>query len=136
MFSRRGLASDVRLATAAIRSVTGQDPRPWFRAPFGAVDKGTAVFEQLKALGYQHVGWHVDSRDWASRSAEPVARRIIDGVKQHGDGAIVLMHGWPSPNPDALPRVIDALRGLGATFVTVAALDDVPARAIWDNGPE
>jgi peptidoglycan/xylan/chitin deacetylase (PgdA/CDA1 family) len=136
MLSRRGLASDVRPATTAIRSITGVDPRPWFRSPFGALDRGSAVLDQLTALGYRNVGWHVDSRDWASRAPDGVARRIIDGVTTHGDGAIVLMHGWPAPNPVALPRVIDELRRGGAEFVTVDSLTDLPARAGWDSGPE
>ena len=111
MLTRRGLASDVRSATRAIIDITGVDPRPWFRSPFGALDRGTVVLDQLRTLGYRNVGWNVDSRDWASRGGDRVARRVIDGVVAHGDGAIVLMHGWPAPNPRALPRIIDELRG-------------------------
>ena len=138
MLSRRGLTSDVRLATAALRDATGVDPRPWFRSPFGALDSGTAILSQLRALGYRNVGWNVDSRDWASRgtAGDAVARRVVDGVLEHGDGAIVLMHGWPAPNAAALPLIIDELRVRGATFVGVDALAHVPARAAWDTGPE
>jgi peptidoglycan/xylan/chitin deacetylase (PgdA/CDA1 family) len=136
MLSRRGLASDVRSATTAIRDITGVDPRPWFRSPFGALDRGTAVLSQLQSLGYRNVGWHVDSHDWASRGAPRVVRRVVDGAVAHGDGAIVLMHGWPAPNIEALPRIIDELRDRGAAFVTVDQLDDLPARAAWDTGPE
>jgi peptidoglycan/xylan/chitin deacetylase (PgdA/CDA1 family) len=136
MLTRRGLASDVRSATTAIRDVTGVDPRPWFRSPFGALDRGTAVVSQLRTLGYRNVGWHVDSRDWASRGPDGIARRVIEGALAHGDGAIVLMHGWPSPNPKALPRIIDALAERGAEFVTVDKLESIPARAAWDTGPE
>jgi len=135
MLTRRGLASDVRSATRALRDITGVDPHPWFRCPFGAIDRGTAVLDQLRSLGYRNVGWNVDSKDWASRGADRVARRVIDGVLQHGDQAIVLMHGWPAPNPKALPRIIDELRAHGAEFVTVDTLTDVPTRAGWDSGP-
>lgn len=135
MLSRRGLASDVRLATTAIRDITGTDPRPWFRCPFGALDRGPAVLDQLRMLSYRNVGWHVDSRDWASRGADGVIRRVVDGVLERGDGAIVLMHGWPAPNPRAVPRIIDELRAHGATFVTVDALDALPSRAAWDSRP-
>src|SRR5512146_3375949 len=31
MLTARGFASDVQLATTAIRAATGVDPRPWFR---------------------------------------------------------------------------------------------------------
>ena len=136
MLTKRGLSSDVQSATRAIADITGVDPRPWFRCPFGALDRGTAVLDQLRRLGYRNVGWNVDSRDWASRGAKGVARRVIDGVVHHGDGAIVLMHGWPAPNPVALARIVDGLRDRGATFVTVDALDALPSRAEWDNGPE
>ena len=74
MLSRRGFASDVRSATAAIGDITGVDPRPWFRSPFGAIDSGTAVLDQLSALGYRNVGWNVDSHDWASRGARVALR--------------------------------------------------------------
>src|SRR3954469_17425723 len=82
LLTRRGLASDVRLATAAIGDITGADARPWFRAPFGALDRGTAVLDQLRALGYQNVGWNVDSHDWATRGSAgvAVARRVVDGA--------------------------------------------------------
>jgi len=136
MLTRRGLASDVRSATRALIDISGADPRPWFRSPFGALDRGTAVLDQLQTLGYRNVGWHVDSHDWASRGADAVVRRVIDGALSHGDGAIVLMHGWPAPNPMALPRIIDELRDSGAQFVTVDALDEIPSRAAWENGPE
>ncbi len=136
MLTRRGFASDVRSATSAVRAISGVDPRPWFRCPFGAIDRGTLVLDHLRDLGYRNVGWHVDSRDWASRGADGVARRVVDGVLQHGDGAIVLMHGWPAPNPTALPRIIDELNDHGVTFVTVDMLDAIPSRAAWDNGPE
>jgi peptidoglycan/xylan/chitin deacetylase (PgdA/CDA1 family) len=138
MLTRRGLASDVRLATAAIRDITGADPRPWFRAPFGALDRSTAVLDQLSALGYRNVGWHVDSHDWATRGVRgaAVARRVISGALDHGDGAIVLMHGWPAGNPAAVATIIDALRDRGASFVTVDELDALPSRAAWDNTTE
>ena len=135
MLTRRGLTSDVRSATRAILDITGVDPRPWFRCPFGALDRGTAVLDQLRTLGYRNVGWNVDSRDWASRGSNAVARRVIDGVVEHGDGSIVLMHGWPAPNPQAVARIVDELRDKGAIFVTVDALDALPSRAGWDNGP-
>jgi peptidoglycan/xylan/chitin deacetylase (PgdA/CDA1 family) len=138
MLTRRGLASDVRLATAAIGDITGADARPWFRSPFGALDGGTAVLDQLRTLGYQNVGWNVDSHDWATRGSGgvAVARRVVEGAMRVGDGSIVLMHGWPPPNPKALPRVIDELRDRGATFVTIDALDALPSRAAWDTRAE
>jgi peptidoglycan/xylan/chitin deacetylase (PgdA/CDA1 family) len=135
MLTKRGLSSDVQSATRAIADITGVDPRPWFRCPFGALDRGTAVLDQLGRLGYRNVGWNVDSRDWASHGPDGVVRRVVDGVVQHGDGSIVLMHGWPAQNPVAMARIVDELSDRGATFVTVDALDALPSRAEWDKGP-
>ncbi len=135
MLNRRGLASDVHAATAAIRDVTGVDPQPWFRCPFGAIDHAGVVLTGLARLGYRNVGWHVDSRDWAARGAAGMARRVIAGALEHGDGAVVLMHGWPWPTPLALPALIGALRDQGARLVTVDQLPDLPVRAAWDSAP-
>jgi peptidoglycan/xylan/chitin deacetylase (PgdA/CDA1 family) len=136
MLTGNALASDVRTATSTIRDVVGVDPRPWFRSPFGALDRGTRVLEALARLGYRNIGWHVDSRDWASRGARTVASRVVDGVRAHGNGAIVLSHGWPWPTGEALPEIIERLRDEGADFVTVNQLARVPMRAGWDTGPE
>ena len=135
MLTRRGFTSDIQLAASAIRDTTGVDPRPWFRCAFGALDRGKVVLGQLHRLGYRNVGWNVDSRDWASRRPAGVARRVVDGVLARGDGAIVLMHGWPAPDPQALAQVMFELRDHGAEFVSVDALDTLPARAAWDSGP-
>ena len=88
----------------------------------------------LARLGYRNVGWHVDSRDWASRGPGSVTARVVDGVRVHGDGAVVLLHGWPWPTAAALPGIIGALRAEGAEFVTVDRLDQLPQRAGWDQG--
>jgi peptidoglycan/xylan/chitin deacetylase (PgdA/CDA1 family) len=133
MLTRRGLASDVLAATAAIRDTTGLDPRPWFRCPFGAIDRGVRVLSELDRLGYRNVGWHVDARDWAARGARGVTTRVVQGTLRHGDGAVVLMHGWPWPTPLALPNVIAALRDEGAEFVTIDQLEALPVRPAWQD---
>jgi len=134
MLTARALSSDVLSATRVIREKTGADPRPWFRCPFGAIDRGTRVLSSLSKLGYRNVGWHISSNDWASRSGRAVRQRVVDGVRAHGDGAIVLMHGWPWPTADALPDIISALSDAGAEFVTVDRLSELPQRAGWDTG--
>jgi len=136
MLTARAFSSDVLTATSTIRDVVGVDPRPWFRCPFGAIDPGTRTLAALARLGYRNVGWHVDSRDWASRAPAGEIRRIVDGVRAHGDGAIVLMHGWPWTTAAALPFVIAELRKSGADFVTVDQLPELPMRAGWDPGAE
>ena len=106
MLTNAGLARDVRAAEAVIRAATGVDPRPWFRRPFGAGADSARVIDGLAALGYRDVGWHVDGRDWAGGSPRALERRVVRGVRAHGDGAVVLLHGWPTITAGALPAIV------------------------------
>ena len=128
MLTRAGLRRDVRAAEAVIRDITGVDPQPWFRCPFGAGADSARVIEGLDALGYRDVGWHVDGRDWAGGSVRALERRVVRGALANGDGAVVLLHGWPVITAGALPGIVHALRDAGATFARIDALDTVPGR--------
>jgi peptidoglycan-N-acetylglucosamine deacetylase len=125
-----GITRDVRAADAAIQAATGVSPRPWFRCPFGAGARTVRVVRRLADAGYVDVSWHVDPGDWSGVSATVLRRRVVEGVLAHGDGAVVLLHGWPDATPKALPGIIGDLRAAGSTFVTVDALDDVPGRRL------
>ena len=127
MLSQRGLRSDIALAERAILDATGIDPKPYFRCPFGAGQADARVQAVLRAAGYQHVGWHVVGTDWPpERTAAAVERSVVDGVLAHGDGAVVLLHGWPDRMLGAMLGVIPGLRSEGATFVGIDELERLP----------
>jgi peptidoglycan-N-acetylglucosamine deacetylase len=114
-----GIRSDVRAAEETISAVAGVDPRPWFRCPFGAGMDDPRVLSLLDELGYQHVGWDVDPRDWDERrTSEEVVRRVLQGVGA-GDEAVVLLHSWPEVTAQALRAIVDGLRREHADFVGV-----------------
>jgi peptidoglycan/xylan/chitin deacetylase (PgdA/CDA1 family) len=124
-FSDDGLRADVRAAEETIRDVTGVDPRPLFRCPFGDGNDDPRIRTVLGELGYRNVHWDVDGEDWNDdRSVEELTRLILDGVVAHGDGAVVLLHTWTGPTPEALVAIVERLRGDGATFVTVDEVRD------------
>jgi peptidoglycan/xylan/chitin deacetylase (PgdA/CDA1 family) len=52
---------------------------------------------------------------------------VVAGAHGHGDGAVVLLHGWPGWTPDVVAGAIDRLRAEGAEFVTVDELDELPS---------
>ncbi|SRR6266511_1047507 len=119
------LRRDVLEAEETIRAVTGVDPRPWFRCPFGSGMTDPRVLGALEELGYRHVGWDVDPRDWEEgRSAREIAERVSSGVRDgDGDGdRIVLLHAWPAATAEALPRLLDVLVPAGAKLVGVNEL--------------
>ncbi len=126
LFSDRGLREDVDAARDAIVRATGRDPRPWFRCPFGDGADDPRVLAVIAAAGYRHVGWHVEVEDWEpARTPEAIAADAVAGIRQHGDGAVLLLHTWPGGTVEALPHVLEHLHE-GSRFVTVDALEQVP----------
>ena len=121
---------EIRTGAASIQAVTGEDPHPWFRFPYGAVDD--RVIRLANAECYVPFRWTVDTLGWkgtsGGQSASTVTRRVLDGLRP---GAIVLMHVGANPDDhstldaDALPGMIEALQERGYGFVTLeAALPD------------
>ena len=124
LLSASGFDEDVRAAEAVIRDVTGADPRPWFRFPFGAGADDPVLHQRLDALGYRHVGWDVELYEWEpGRTAREIADAMVNGVAGREQDAIVLLHSWPDPVAPGLPEAIDRLRERGASFVRVDALE-------------
>lgn len=122
-----GFADDIADGAKAIEAATGKDPRPWFRCPFGAGADDPRVIAELERHGYRDVRWHVVLDDWEPwRTGEAIAGDGLEGVRAHGDGAIVLLHTWPGGTGEGLPALIDGLVDLGATFVTVDQLESLP----------
>jgi peptidoglycan-N-acetylglucosamine deacetylase len=127
LLTDEGLAADLSDATAAIAAATSIDPRPWFRCPFGAGADDPRVLAGIAAAGYRHVGWHVSADDWEpAHDAAWIEATIVDGVLGHGDGAVALLHAWPSATLAALRPIVSRLADAGATFVRVDELDDPP----------
>ncbi len=125
--SEQALVSQLDQTRAAIIGVTGTDPIPFFRFPFGDSDARTRSL--VAANGYQAVGWTVDSLGWQGTSGGQSATKVTDRVVRAARaGEIVLMHLGAHPDDnstldaDALPQVISRLRALGYTFVTLDLL--------------
>jgi peptidoglycan/xylan/chitin deacetylase (PgdA/CDA1 family) len=128
LFSDDGLRTDVAEAQEAVFEATGVDPRPWFRCPFGDGHDDRRVLGLLEGLGYRNVFWRVMVEDWEPYRTGPVlARDALDGIDDHGDGAILLLHTWPDGTADAVPEIVAGLRDRGVTFVGV---DELPAELL------
>jgi peptidoglycan-N-acetylglucosamine deacetylase len=123
LLSSSGLRTDIRAAERAIVAVTGVDPRPWFRCPFGAGHDDARVLAEIERLGYREVGWDVDGADWRpSQRARGMAHRMVSDTVARGDGAIVLLHPWTTAAGQGLAHLIAGLRDAGASFVRMDAL--------------
>jgi peptidoglycan/xylan/chitin deacetylase (PgdA/CDA1 family) len=127
LLTDEGIRVDVTEAEDAIRSITGADPRPWFRCPFGDGRDDPRVLSALGALGYRDVSWHVELADWEpDRTAEAITRDAVGGALSQGDGAVVLLHMWPGPTGQALPEILRGLSAGGARLVGIDELDTTP----------
>jgi peptidoglycan-N-acetylglucosamine deacetylase len=128
LLSGPGFDTDVRAAERVITQTVGLDPRPWFRLPFGNGVPDAGIHRRLEALGYRHVHWDVDAREWRKRlSARRVEEEIVSGTLARGDGAVVLAHSWPAVVLASMEAIVARLRAAGAEFVRVDALPDVPS---------
>jgi peptidoglycan-N-acetylglucosamine deacetylase len=125
-----GIQEDLARAEEAIRNVTGAEPRPWFRFPFGDGEDSPEIARALRAAGYRNVGWHVDPNDWDdTRDEQQIQGDVVSQALASGDGAVVLLHAWPWTTGEALPGILSGLRAQGGRFVRVDELDDLPSRA-------
>ena len=123
LLSDDGFREDVREAERVILEATGTNPQPYFRCPFGAGADDERTHRLLAELGYRHVGWHLEVEDWEPRhSGDDLARAVIGGVEEHGDGAVVLLHSWPRSTGAGLAQMIGGLRDRGFDLVTVDEL--------------
>lgn len=122
-----GIRTDVQQCEQAIRDLTGIDPRPWFRFPFGDGRDDPRALATLEGIGYRNVHWQVEALDWdAARTPDDVERITLEGVAGHGDGAVVLLHTWPGSTGEAIPRILKRLAEDGARFATVDELESLP----------
>jgi peptidoglycan/xylan/chitin deacetylase (PgdA/CDA1 family) len=110
------LRRDVGRGEATIMEITGIDPRPWFRCPFGSGMDDPRVLAALEELGYRHVGWDIDPRDWEDGlTLDDLLERTV------GEG-IILLHAWPAVTADGLAQLIAAFRRRGAQFAGIEEL--------------
>lgn len=119
-----GVRKQIADAEAAIKAVTGVDPRPYFRFPFGARDARTIGLANDAC--YVPFRWTVDTLGWKGTSdgmsVEKVTQRVLDGASP---GGIILMHLGAHPSDgstldaDALPGIIAGLKAKGYALVTL-----------------
>lgn len=114
------IIKQIELTDKAIKAATGAYPKA-FRAPYGALN--AQVKKVLEEKGRYHVGWSVDTRDWAGTSIDKMRENIKTNSKDKG---IILLHSFGGKHiqntVDMLADVIDDLEKLGYSFVTTDAL--------------
>lgn len=125
-YSRDEVAKNISTAHEDLLDTAGR-VSPYFRPPNGDYDD--VVVDTARSLGYETVIWAVDSLDWKNPGVDFMVERVLGRAFS---GAIVLMHASDSSQQiqDALPLIIDGLRGKGFRLVPLSELTRLgtPAR--------
>lgn len=113
---------EISRAEVFLTEISGQSPRPRWRAPYGARD--SRILRIASALGYRSIYWTIDSLDSVEPQKTPqfLIDRITQKTDAELDGAIILMHVGVRSTADALPAIIANLQSRGFHLVTVSKL--------------
>ncbi|KAB8190572.1 polysaccharide deacetylase family protein [Nonomuraea phyllanthi] len=100
----------------AVAAAIGQRPT-LVRPPYGAVSQ--TLRDVAADAGLALVNWDVDARDQVAEKAGDIVDLVVRRVHP---GAIILMHDIRRESVDAVPDILEKLRGKGYRFVTVPEL--------------
>jgi peptidoglycan/xylan/chitin deacetylase (PgdA/CDA1 family) len=113
----------------AIEAVTGRDPHPVFRFPFGACN--TQLIHLVNKLGYGDFHWTIDTLGWegSTPTSTSTGGQTVQSVEAKAlaaltPGEIILMHCGSAPDnttldANALPSVIQQIKAKGYHFVSL-----------------
>jgi peptidoglycan/xylan/chitin deacetylase (PgdA/CDA1 family) len=110
-------------AAAILKQQTGQDPRPYWRPPYGSMSN--AVLQAAASAGYTKTFmWDIDTIDWKPiNQGGPTAQQIATKViTQAEGGSNVLMHLGGYETLDALKIMVPGLRDRGFLLTSLSDL--------------
>ena len=122
-FSADRIRQELADAQSILAAGTGQDPRPYWRPPYGSLNQ--AVLDAAAAAGYTKTFmWDIDTIDWkpiadGGPSAEQIAAKVITNAV---NGSNVLFHLGGYETLDALHLIVPGLRDRGFTLTSVSDL--------------
>ena len=77
----------------------------------------------LEELGYRHIGWDVDPRDWEEgRTAEELERLVLEATLEDTSDKTLLLHAWPIATAEALPLILGTLAAKSVDFAPAAGI--------------
>ncbi|HYI67556.1 MAG TPA: polysaccharide deacetylase family protein [Candidatus Limnocylindrales bacterium] len=122
-FSADRVRKELADAEAILTAGTGQNPRPYWRPPYGSISD--AVINAAAAAGYTKTFmWDIDTIDWKPISdggptAEQIAAKVIGNAV---NGSNVLFHLGGYETLDSLRLIIPGLRDRGFTLTSLSDL--------------
>ena len=114
--SEAQINEELKTSMDLITKITGKKVK-FFRPPFG--DYNDTLVTVAGNLGLKTIQWDVDSLDWKGLSANEILSRIKSQVK---NGSIILCHNNSDHILEALPLIINYLKGEGYKMVKMSQL--------------
>jgi peptidoglycan/xylan/chitin deacetylase (PgdA/CDA1 family) len=112
-------------AEAILRAGTGQDPRPYWRPPYGSISDG--VLAAAAAAGYTKTFlWDIDTVDWkpigdGGPTAAQIAAKVVGNAV---NGSNVLFHLGGYETLESLRLIVPGLRDRGFMLTSLSDLLD------------
>jgi len=122
-FSADRIRKELADAEAILRSGTGQNPRPYWRPPYGSINQG--VLDAAASAGYTKTFmWDIDTIDWKPISdGGPTAQQIAAKVVGNAvNGSNVLFHLGGYETLDSLRLIVPGLRDRGFKITSLSDL--------------
>jgi len=120
---------EVEKGVSAVRFALGAPAAPFFRFPTLSHPP-----ELVTYLGERNIGifsTDMDSFDFKMRKPEQVIQSVMDKLKKHGKG-IVLMHDFQRVTSEALPELLNQLKAGGYKVVHLKAKDPLQTLPNYD----
>lgn len=114
--STADMTAQIQACNDKIKALTGNTPT-LFRAPYG--DYNNDVVKSVNGCKMYCVQWDVDSLDWKDPTPEQIVKNITSKIK---NGSIILMHNGAKNTPEALPKVIEAIKAEGYEIVPISQI--------------
>ena len=113
------MSDEVAKTQTAIISAGLPAPR-YFRPPY---ESRNELVRQT--VNMPIILWNIDTKDWAQKSSDSI---VLNAVSQARPGSIIIMHDVEPLTIQALPKILDQLKGQ-YHFVTISHLLNLPADA-------
>lgn len=105
---------EIKKTEEVIQAITGNTKPITVRPPYGRMN---AVFEEW--IDRPLILWSVDTLDWTGKPASQMIQETGENVK---DGDIILMHDISENGLEGAAGIIDELKRMGYTFLTIDQL--------------
>lgn len=107
LFGQNKVKEELQLCVDSIKSATGYQTH-LFRPPFGVTNP--IIAREVHAQSLISIGWNVRSYDTTTKNVETIINRVTSSISAK---SIVLLHDRLPQTCDALPTIIEKIKGMG-----------------------